>query len=473
VRVRRALGDATADASQVNVNETFTASSLEAASEYVRGQNLLAEGKPEDALAAYLKAVEIDPNFGRAWSGMGAVANNLRRRDEAQRYYDNALRNIDRMTERERFRTRGSYYAAMGNAEEALEENENLVKRFPSDAAGLSNLALAYFSMWNFPRALDVGRQAAAIYPGNVLRQSNVGLYAMYASDFATASAQADRVLQINNGYPRGHLVLAIVNLAEGRVEQAVARYQTLNQLPAPGKDFAVHGLADIARYRGRLEEAAMHYVDSLTTVGTPSTRARLIASLASVRERQGRSAEAAKMAAGIQLSVLDTPGLAAAGEVLVATGRVKEATAIADTLMSRVGPDARAFGAVIAAQLEIASGNAADARRRLMETRREADAWLVRFWLGRAYLATGMFPEAEDEFATCLRRRGEAASVFLDDFPTYYRWLDVHYYHGLAREGMNVPAATDSFKAFLAPKEGGDETGGLVADARKRVAGR
>jgi hypothetical protein len=37
----------------------------------------------------------------------------------------------------------------------------------------------------------------------------------------------------------------------------------------------------------------------------------------------------------------------------------------------------------------------------------------------------------------------------------------------------MKVATASESFKTFLAPKAGGDETGGLVADARKRLAGR
>ena len=112
-RVRSGLGDTSVDANQVNINETFTANSIEAASAYIQGQNLLAEGKPEEALVAYQQAVALDPNLGRAWSGMGAVASNLRRRDDAQKYYDRALSNIDRMTERERFRTRGAHYAAM------------------------------------------------------------------------------------------------------------------------------------------------------------------------------------------------------------------------------------------------------------------------------------------------------------------------------------------------------------------------
>jgi hypothetical protein len=71
------------------------------------------------------------------------------------------------------------------------------------------------------------------------------------------------------------------------------------------------------------------------------------------------------------------------------------------------------------------------------------------------------------------LRRKGEAAAVFMDDFPTYSRLLDVHYYQGVAREGLKSAGAVESFRAFLAPKANGDETGGLVADARKRIAGR
>ena len=473
-RVRSGLGDTSvANTDQVNVNETFTANSLEAAHAYIEGQNLLAEGKPEEALAAYKKAVEIDPNLGRAYSGMGTVANNLRRRDEALEAYNKALSLLDRMTERERFRTRGSYYAAMGNADKARDENQKLIERFPSDAAGLSNLALAYFNMWDFPKALDFGRQSAAIYPGNVLRQSNVALYAMYASDFATATKQAARVLELNKDYPRGHLVMALSNMAEGQFGQAEERYQALTKLPAPGKDFGILGLADVARYQGRLERAASVLSEALATEKTPASVTRLTTTLAQVRVSQGRGAEALKLIAPIKTEGLDAAALMSLGEVYAATGRAKEAAAIGAILLARVAPDARAFGSALQAQLELAAGNAEEARRLLTAARSASDAWLIRFWLGRAYLAMNMYPEADSEFDACLQRRGEAAAVMIDDFPTFHRWLDVYYYQGVTREGLKSAGAIESFKTFLAPKEGGDETGGLVADARKRIAGR
>lgn len=44
----------------------------------------------------------------------------------------------------------------------------------------------------------------------------------------------------------------------------------------------------------------------------------------------------------------------------------------------------------------------------------------MLRLALGQAYLQAQQFPEALAEFDAAQRRRGEAASVFLDDVPTY-----------------------------------------------------
>ena len=130
----------------------------------------------------------------------------------------------------------------------------------------------------------------------------------------------------------------------------------------------------------------------------------------------------------------------------------------------------ARRSPAVLHAEIALADGRARDAQASLLEARKKADAWLVRYWLGRSYLAMGAFAEADSEFDACLRRRGEALAVFLDDFPTYHRLADVYDYQGLARAGLDSPGAIDSFRTFVALKDGGDETGGLVADASRRL---
>ena len=55
-----------------------------------------------------------------------------------------ALSLMDRMSDRERYRTLGGYYLGIArNYEQAIENYSDLVKAYPADRAGHSNLALA------------------------------------------------------------------------------------------------------------------------------------------------------------------------------------------------------------------------------------------------------------------------------------------------------------------------------------------
>ena len=66
------------------------------------------------------------------------------------------------------------------------------------------------------------------------------------------------------------------------------------------------------------------------------------------------------------------------------------------------------------------------------------------------------------------MKRRGEATALFLDESPTYYLFPPVYYYLGRAQEGLKSSAASDSYNAFIAIKNGGQDP--LLADARGRV---
>jgi tetratricopeptide (TPR) repeat protein len=102
-------------------------------------------------------------------------------------------------------------------------------------------------------------------------------------------------------------------------------------------------------------------------------------------------------------------------------------------------------------------------------EAQKLADTWLGRYAMGRAYLAAGMYPDADGEFDICMKRRGEATAVFLDDDPSLRYLPALFYYQGRAREGLKSPGAAESYKAFLAIKRGA-ENDPLVADAKKRL---
>ena len=96
------------------------------------------------------------------------------------------------------------------------------------------------------------------------------------------------------------------------------------------------------------------------------------------------------------------------------------------------------------------------------------ADLWLLRFYQGRAYLEAGKFVEAMDEFQICHERRGEAASIFLDEKPTWRYLATLPYWMGRAQEMMGMTdVAKENFIAYVATRP---EGGPFVDDARERV---
>jgi hypothetical protein len=83
--------------------------------------------------------------------------------------------------------------------------------------------------------------------------------------------------------------------------------------------------------------------------------------------------------------------------------------------------------------------------------------------------LEAAQFIEAHSEFDTCLKRKGEATAIFLDDFPSYRYFAPVYYYLGQAQEGLKSPAARASYQIFLKIKERADPGDPMIDDARRR----
>ena len=378
------------------------------------------------------------------------------------------------MTDREKYRTRSAYFLHIQNPVKAREELEALVVQFPADSTALSNLAVASSQSRDMARALELGRKASAIYPSNVLRRNNVALFAMYAGEFATAEKEAVGVLALNADFAKAYLAMAVSQLAMGRPADAEATWLLLKSKPT-GFDLAAQGRADLAVYEGRLSDAARLLEEAIAAPPqgrSPSTTARLLVSLAEVRELQGRGADANRLSEEALATVKgsDHGIMLLAGLVMIKAGRPAPALELAAELAKKIDPAARMNGKLLEGEADLKRGDPVAVYNKFREAQALADSWLGRYGLGRAHLEAGDFAAADQEFDRCLRKRnGEVTNVLLDDIPTYRLIPPVRYYMGRAQEGLGSPAAADSYKAFLAIKEKGDEQG-LVADARRRL---
>jgi tetratricopeptide (TPR) repeat protein/predicted Ser/Thr protein kinase len=471
--IRKGLGDTTPESAQQSAAETFSAGSLEAAHAYAVGQDFQQAAKWDDALKAYTQAIEMDPNLGRAYAGTAAIYANLGKRQEAEKYYGLAMSHIDRMTDREKYRTRSGYYLFMRNQPKAMEELTALVSQYPADTAGHANLALAYFYSRNMNKALEEQKRALQITPHSVLQQVNYSMYALYAGDFETAAKEAQSILQENPKFDQALRTAALAELGLGHTVEAAANYGKLQAVSPYGASIAATGLADLALYEGKLADAAGVLEKAIATdfaAKDAESAADRTATLALIQFTMGKTKEAISSADKASSSSKDPGVLYRASQVYMAAGQEAKALQLVAPLSQRLQTEPQVYAKLIAGEAQLKKGNAREALNTFQEAQKLADTWLGHFDMGRAYLDAGAFTEASSEFDVCLKRRGEATSVFLDDVPSYHVLPPVYYYQGRAREGLNSPGAAESYKTFLSIKEksAGDP---LVADAQRRLS--
>jgi tetratricopeptide (TPR) repeat protein len=472
-RIRGALGDTTPESAKRAAIETFTAGSLEAAGDFSVGQDLASAGKDDEALAYYKRALDRDPRFGRAYASWGVSAYKLGRRDESAEAYKKALSLLDRMTEREKYRTLGTYYLTTArNYEKAVENYTTLVQLYPADRAGHSNLALAYFYVLDFKKALDEGRRAVDIYPRNETFRNNVALYAMYAGDFETAAREASRVVEQNPRFAKAYLPLAVAALANGDTAAARKAYERMSPTGPFGESLASIGTADVAMYEQRFRDAETTLVAGIAsdeqTKNTVAMTAKLLA-LADVYAQTGKMNSALETAQRAVKLGQDEAVIVPAARLFLKANKLGDAQALADTLGQQLQPQRRAYAKVLQGEIALKQQRTFDAVEAFQAAQKMADVWLGRFDLGVAYVEAGHYAEALPELELAQKRRGEATAIFLDDIPSFRYLATLPYWLGRAQEGLGMgPAATANYKTFLAHRS--SATDPLTADARRRI---
>jgi tetratricopeptide (TPR) repeat protein/predicted Ser/Thr protein kinase len=473
-RLRASLEGVPVESIKEASKETFTAASLEAMKAYARAQDLTAMGKDVEAIKEYLRALEIDPNLGRAYAGLAVVYRNRGELDQARKYYDKAMGLLDQMTDREKFRTRGGYYFINRNYKKAIEEFAALRDQFPMDLAGYINLPLAYFYARDMARAFEEGRKAVEAYPDRVNPFYNLTWYAIAADRLDDAEAAAQKVIKMDGSFAEAHVCLGLVRILRGRSSDAAAEYGRLQGPDAYASSLGAAGSADLALYEGRQDEARKILegaipADIKNDLKAFANQKRL--TLAEILVAAGRGGEAVKTVDAILTGESDDSVVFLGARIMIAAGKDDRARSLAATLGARPAPEPQAYARLVEGEIDLGQGRVPEAIKKFHEAQAQVDTWIGRLALGRAYLAAGQFTEAYSEFESCFKRRGEAASVFLDDLPTIRYLPQIHYYLGRAQEGLKIPAAKDSYKKYLEIKILAMDDP-LVEDAKKRLGG-
>lgn len=473
--VREALGDQSFKDKESATVENFTAASLEAARDYVNALDFSYRGEHEVAMALFESATQKDPNFGRAYSGWALSAYKLGRKDEADELWKQALALMNTMTERERLRTLGLYYAVVTqNLIKAKETFAELVTKYPSDAAARNNLQVVSFMTLDFRRASDEGKVLLELYPNSSLYRSNFALLATYSGEFAEADAAAQQLVTDDPDYAVSYLVIASAAMSRGVYDAARNAYNTM--LTATKSEYddsmGTFGLADIELYLGNFAKArdlASQGIEENLAAGNKAGAATKLILVAESYLGEGNHQEAAETARRAYEAGSRTSQKVSAALVAIAAGEPELAREVSESLGKELQPQSRAYSLMIEGALLRQEGNRIPSIDKLQAAIEMADLWMIRYQLGRAYFDAGFFAASGDEFRLCgTDRRGEVTAVFLDDVPTYRYLAELPYWLGRSEESLGMTdAAKENFMRYVATRPNG---GPLVDDARQRA---
>jgi tetratricopeptide (TPR) repeat protein len=458
-QIRQALGDdeSQSDSAQRFALETLSSTSLDVVRAYAEASEGASNGSFEDALRAFTRAIELDPNFGLAHAGAAMMSSNLGHASDAERYVNEALRHIDSMTARERYRTRGIFYVISDDYESCVGEYSQLIARNSADVAAHNNLAVCAAAMGDYARAVAEVQQAIKVLPRRALYRVNLGLYAASAGDFQTAVREGQAAKELGN--PLGLLPVALGQVALGRLDEAAVTYEELSAASAQGAAFATSGLGDLAFYRGRFDEAVRileQGAEADLSRDLTENAAWKLSTLADV-QLQRRDLDAAVSAAERAIALDTDPWIRyVSARALAHAGSIDRARTIADSLRSERGGTGRAFAKSLDGEILRLTGAPDEAIRALSEAISVREFWLARFDLGRAYLDASAFAQADSQFEWCVANRGDILST--GNEPSYGRYPLVFYYRGNARKGLNSAGFVDSYRTYLGIREAAGE---------------
>jgi tetratricopeptide (TPR) repeat protein/tRNA A-37 threonylcarbamoyl transferase component Bud32 len=161
-----------------------------------KGVSLSNLGKPQEAIACYNRALEINPTHADAWCNKGAALYDLGKPQEAIACYDRALE--INPTHADAWLNKGAALYDLGKPQEAIACYGNALKINPTYALAWYNKGVVLGALGKYQEAIACYDKALEINPGDATAWVNKGVALGKLGKYQGEIACYDRSLEIN-----------------------------------------------------------------------------------------------------------------------------------------------------------------------------------------------------------------------------------------------------------------------------------
>jgi DNA-binding winged helix-turn-helix (wHTH) protein len=238
--------------------ERATTPSLEALKAYSIGWKTQPEKGDREAIPFFQHAIELDPNFALAYSGLADCFEMMEEPTTASQYYAKAFALRGRVTEREKLMLAARYYEfALGDTLEAIRTYQIWNKTYPRDIIPPANMANDYISVGEYEKSIAETMDAFRLKPDYEVGPLYTNLIQADAAlgrlDEARAAYQ--KAMDAKAAYPLLHSIFYYVAFIQGDIA-TMDREAALAVAKSGPDDFQLSARSDTEAYFGRLQKA-------------------------------------------------------------------------------------------------------------------------------------------------------------------------------------------------------------------------
>jgi DNA-binding winged helix-turn-helix (wHTH) protein/tetratricopeptide (TPR) repeat protein len=304
-----------------------TTSSLEALKAYSYGKYLQSQHKGlSERIAAYQRAIELDPQFAMAYRELGMENNNVNQFALASLYYKKAFDLSDHLSTLEQFIIRANYYGyGRRDLAQGIKEFQLMQSVYPQEAMAPINIMDEYTHLGQYAASIAIGEQAVKRFPTEPEIYSNLSEAYKATNRFDDSLRAARMAAQVNGGDAVLHL--ALFEIAFARQDPAsLARESQWFDAAEDSENvwyypsFRGSAAAALGKYRDA-EKLFQKAIEAAQQANLPETADRIRIDQALAERVLGFPAQARATLRRVSTSNVDEAGVAAAWAELGDTG--------------------------------------------------------------------------------------------------------------------------------------------------------